>query len=372
MMRSVVSLTTNCSMKMKHKANSIQFKKYYLVLLINIVCVVSIEYFKMYPQWVEDIYAKQFYKLWTFVYMFLFSWVPFSVGDLFYAIVVLFILVLVYKIFSSIFRSNYQLAKCSSLQLCCILLTLYNLFYINWGLNYFRIPLAEKLGLKTQNISELEHEKVLYQYIDRINNIRDSLELSTKSKLGVRGDIVQFMYKDTLFDYTLSKSQIRIKEPLSSELVSYFSVSGYFNPFTMEAQINQAMPLASYPFVIVHELAHQMGIGLEDECNFIAFAKLQNHSNIWYRYAAYYAALQYLIAPYINNKDKMAIINARLSPAVLADFREERLFWSRYSGPIDILSGWFYNYFLKHNNQPEGMIRYSMMSRLVVAWEMRR
>ena len=370
MMKSVVNRTTNCTMKMKLKAKSSKYLYYYIFLILNSVLLMGVEYLKSNPLLVEELYAKKFYPLWTYIYVILFSWVPFSVGDVFYGICVGGIVFLLLKIIASSLNKKIAHIKRYSLLLGCILLALYNIFYINWGLHYFRVPVVEKIGLDIKNITESQYEQVLFTYIERINLLRDSLDLSTKHIQGVKGDIAEFIQQGTMFDSFLSESQIHIKAPISSELVSYFTVSGYFNPFTLEAHVNQSMPLASYPFVVVHELAHQMGIGFEDECNFIAFTKLYNHKNLWYRYAAYYSAIEYLIALYRNDPEKMDKIRAKLSPKVLADYKEERAFWLGYRSKFDDVTNWFYNHFLVHNNQPEGLMRYSMMSRLVVAWEL--
>jgi hypothetical protein len=151
------------------------------------------------------------------------------------------------------------------------------------------------------------------------------------------------MRQDTLFQYILSDSQIHGKTPISSTVASYFTVSGYFNPFTLEVQVNQRIPMMSYPFVTVHELAHQMGVGFEDECNFIAFRKLINHKDDWYRYSAYYEAIQYLMYPLYSNKDLFEHYRDMLSPAIRQDLVEERTFWENYRGWINRLSGLFYD-----------------------------
>lgn len=354
---------------MKHRVKSDVNRKYYIWIILQILLLISLYYFKEDARLVEQLYSRGFYPIWSYVYVFLCSWIPFSVGDLVYVGIFLTFIYLFFNGINKLISRNILVAKRRFLQLLLLGLTLYNLFYINWGLHYFRIPLSEQLGLQTEQITEAEHEEVLFRYIKYANELRDNIDFNQKHKWGVRGDITEYLQQDTVFDRVLSKTQIHAKVPLSSNLMSYFAVSGYFNPFTMEAHINEAMPLVTYPFVTVHELAHQMGIGFEDECNFIAFIKLYQHKDIWYRYAAYYSAIESLIMPYRNDKGRMEDIRRRLSPKVLADFQEEREFWLQYRGPIDAVSAWFYNYFLQHNNQPEGLVRYSMMSKLIVAWE---
>src|SRR5690606_28798732 len=156
----------------------------------------------------------------------------------------------------------------------------------------------------------------------------------------------------------------------SSHLVSFFTVTGYFNPFTQEVQVNQLMPKTSYPFTVAHELAHQMGIGFEDECNFVAFLVLHNDSNSWYRYAAYYETVQYLLRP-LFYQDRLLYNNYAnlLSEKVKSDLYKDQEFWKSYYGWINQLSSFFYSGYLRHNNQPEGVARYTLMGRLVVAWE---
>jgi len=149
-------------------------------------------------------------------------------------------------------------------------------------------------------------------------------------------------------------------------------VTGYFNPFTHEVHVNQEIPIVTYPFTVLHELAHQMGVGFEDECNFIAFVKLKSHSNPTYQYAALYEAINYLMRPfYFINKELYQQYQKKLSPLIQQDIREEKLFWQERSGRLNAVSTYFYDHYLKHNNQPEGMARYSLMSRLVIAHELK-
>src|SRR5690606_33069607 len=125
-------------------------------------------------------------------------------------------------------------------------------------------------------------------------------------------------------------------------------------------------------FTVVHELSHQMGIGFEDECNFIAYKKLKDNPSIWFRYSAYYQSVQYLLRSlYYVDKEVFEEYKLKLSQTVRDDLRAEQLFWAGYTGWITDLSSLFYDQYLKHNNQLEGMARYGMVSRLIIADEKR-
>ncbi len=357
---------------MKVKKNSLFRYKNACYLGIIVLCLL-IQLFITIVQtnsyWIEHYYSRGFYTKFSYLSIVLFSWLPFSVGDLLYGIIVFFFLLLVFRGLQALFRKEWQALVRKVIQTIALFSIIYTFFYINWGLNYYRIPLADQIGLDTKNIHIDEHTQTLEKYILIANKLRDSLDWDKKNRRGVSKDLKEWMSKDTLFYQILSRSQIHGKSPISSGVVSYFAVSGYFNPFTLEVQVNQNIPLASYPFVNVHELAHQMGIGFEDECNFIAFRKLMNHKNSWYKYSAYYEAIQYLLYPLHSDKELFDKYKAMLSPEIRRDLVYERAFWKQYSGWIDRLSNIFYNQYLLHNNQPEGMERYSMMAKLVVAWE---
>lgn len=335
------------------------------LLLLELLLAVA----KNHPEWVEQYYSRGFYPVFSYLSIVLFSWIPFSIGDVFYALAGGALLYLISQIFVQTWQRNGSQALRRGLQLITLILLLHSYFYINWGLNYYRIPLQEQIGLATDSIQREEHLRVLDKYILISNELRKRVDPDLLSKQGVGKDLQEWMRSDTLFDAILSKSQIHGKAPISNTVASYFTVSGYFNPFTQEVHVNQNIPLFSYPFVTVHELLHQMGIGFEDECNFMAFRKLMDHEDDWYRYSAYYEAVQYLMYPLYGDQDLLAQYRAKLSPEVLQDMAAERAFWQKYRSWINRISGLFYNEYLKANNQPEGMERYSMMARLVVAWE---
>ena len=354
---------------MKHKASPNILRKYWLTIGLCWLIIVFLELVKSQTAWIEQYYSQLFYPAISYLYIILFSWIPFSVGDVFYAIIGTSLLYNVLLIIKALWKKNGYKVKLALSRLIFIFSGVYILFTVNWGLNYYRLPIAQKLGLSDYKMTRADHLAVLDNYIVRLNMLRHQVDIASKSKQGVKGDITDIVFHDTLLNDYLCKTQVNAKSPISSELASYFTVSGYFNPFTLEVQVNQLIPNASYPFVNVHELTHQMGVGFEDECNFIAFLTLKDNYDLWYQYSAYYSAAEYLLQPLYGNKELFETYKAKLSPQVLSDFKTEREFWMSYRGWVDKISGMFYNQFLKHNNQPEGLERYSMMVTLLVAWE---
>lgn len=359
---------------MKPKVNlKSRSKRYFIAIAVCLVVMFVLSWIKQSPAFIEQYYSRQFYPLFSHLPKLLLGWLPFSIGDVFYVFLSGSLLWIAISSVMALVKRKWEAARKRLMQFVLVLLGTYIYFYVSWGLNYYRVPLQQQLGLQIDTIVQEDYIEILDRYIVEISQLRKQLDTSMMDKTYARQELQQLMDESGDRLPMLSRTQVKAKQPLSSRLVSYFTVTGYFNPFTQEVQVNGIMPKPSYPFTVVHELAHQMGIGFEDECNFIAFLMLQDHSNVWYRYAAYYETVQYLLRPlYFEDKMLYESYVAKLSADVRRDYAQERLFWQQYDGTFNRLTSWFYGGYLRHNNQPEGMARYSLMSRLVIAWEKQR
>ncbi|MDM1292836.1 DUF3810 domain-containing protein [Sphingobacterium sp. N143] len=344
-----------------------------LVLLLGLLLLLSsIEDNSL---WVEERYARHFYRFYGYIPSYILGYIPFSFGDIFYVSVVIFLFYLGGQVLLTLWRKNWGKAFSTFLFAINLLLGLYIFFYISWGLNYYRKPISENASLKVDSLRLADYLMVLEEYLDTTNLLRGQVDPAqwNQKKDIIQKDLAKWVLKDSTFSSFLSNSQVRAKSPLSSTMVSYFGVSGYFNPFTHEAQVNSAMPVFSFPFTYVHELAHQQGLGFEDEANFVAFVRLQYHPQAFYRYSAYLQTTLYMLHELQGMYPDLAkSYHTRLSALVRADISEERLYWSRYTGWINELMGLFYNQYLTHNNQKEGMARYDRMTRLVLAYELKK
>lgn len=363
---------------MKTKASKNQYRKRYSSPLywgigICVLLLIGCEVAKHDPSWIERYYSQGFYSYFSYLPKVLFGWLPFSLGDLFYVAVVVSILFLCLQLLRAMWRRHFSVAWNHFLKLILTILALYLFFYVSWGLNYYRIPMTHHLELQVDSLTKKDYLYVLDKYIERCNSLRATIKPEQLDKTKAKGELEILMQQDVSLNPILSHTQVQAKSPLSSTLVSYFTVTGYFNPFTHEVQVNEKMPIVSYPFTVVHELGHQMGIGFEDECNFTAFLKLVDHPEPWYRYAAAYETVQYVLRS-LRMEDQALFEEYynKLSPLVLADMATERAFWKKYSGWVEGLTSYLYSGYLQHNNQPEGIERYSMMSRMVVAWEIKQ
>ena len=347
-------------------------KQYYKWIGICILLILGLQILQSNSNWVESAYSRGFYPIYVYIPKFLFGWLPFSIGDLIYALIFILLGWNLLKAILLLFKKQFSQSGRQFLRFIGLMLSFYIFFYAAWALNYYRIPISKQLDIKVDTIKLEDHLSVLETHISKANALREQINITDQDREKADQQIQELMKQDHTFPM-LTKSQIKIKTPLIGLMASYFGVSGYFNPFSNEAHINAEMPKTSYPFTVAHELSHQMGIGFEDECNFIAFVKLKDHSDPWYQYAAYYESVTYLLRTlYLVDRSKFEVFKEKLSPKVKADIKQDQDYWMRYTGWISDVSGLFYNQYLKHNNQIEGMARYGMVSRLIIAWEIKK
>lgn len=338
-------------------------------LLLGLACFVALLWMQQAPAWVEQVYSRSFYPIYSYVPRLLFAWIPFSAGDILYAAMFLALLGFPFWVAIPLFQKRWSMGGRRFLYAAGVLFASYLFFYAAWGINYYRVPLKDQLELRTDTVFLEDHLTVLERHIQKANALRKRVDLKQASRSEAIRDIEERMKEDA-YSGLLSQTQARVKAPVLGSWISYFGVSGYFNPFTAEAHVNMDMPLMGFPFTVAHEISHQMGLGLEDECNFMAYLRLRDHPNPWYSYSAYFESVGYLLhSLYWVDPQLYAQYESRLSDNMREDMREQQRYWKQYMGWINTWSSAFYDQYLKHNNQLEGMARYGMVSRLIIALE---
>ncbi|MEP6701295.1 MAG: DUF3810 family protein, partial [Bacteroidota bacterium] len=108
--------------------------------VLLIVFTILIKWVSWYPGWVERNYSLGVYPVIAKLQRFLFGWLPFSIGDLFYAFLVVVILYKAFKFLRLLFQKklNRRHFVVSLQQGIFILLFMYVIFNLLWGLNYNR------------------------------------------------------------------------------------------------------------------------------------------------------------------------------------------------------------------------------------------
>jgi len=323
-----------------------------------------------HPQLIERDYSEGLYPFICRVLHPVLNIFPFSIGDLLYIVVIIYLLYAFFCLVKLAFKRQFKSAIVFFLGIVIGFQAGLLIFYFFWGLNYFRPSAGERLNLRDTNYTTADLKAVTAMLIDSANVCRERLtpnDLLQKNKdiYNNAEQAIRKLSNDSVHFRTYSPG---IKPSMLTPLLNYLGTSGYYNPFTGEAQINYEMPVFDRPVVACHEMSHQMGFGAEDEADFVGFiAGARSHEHLL-RYSAYHLAVDEFMHA-LRYRDSLANkeLKLRVSKAVHQDFVIERAYWRSYQGRANILSGIFYDNFLKANNQPQGLATYNRMVLLVMA-----
>lgn len=352
--------------------------------LIPLSLIVLINLLRFFPSFVEAVYSNDIYIAISYIMRILFGWLPFSIGDIFYAAAAVFLTgkFLKYILYKIINRISWKELGNKLLKFLRICMWFYIAFYALWGLNYYRQGIVAQLELDTK-YNQTELERLLDEVVDKINENRllissDTVftQLSfTEIKIGVKKSYEEAEKEFSFLNYNIPS----LKKSMYSGIAHYMGFTGYFNPFSGEGNVRSTLPNIMQPYILCHETAHQLGYGSEDEANFVGYIAASNSNDARFRYSVYldiYGMLRSrLLLKMINNKiqkdsafAKFQSYNDKLDTLVRYDRRKIREYFfnieSKNSQQASAAVMSFYDKYLKLNNQPNGVDTYSD----VVGW----
>lgn len=264
--------------------------------------------------------------------------VPFSIAELLIAIALLWVICM-------ILRKKWKGLFTGLGTLC---LAVYALFCILWGTYYYgEAPYqaekisTEQLSAVTRYFASMANEHYTGS-IDRNEVLEKSAEL-----YGNQG--------------------IRAKGIMCSKVMSLLDFTGFFSPFTAEANVNMDSPAQDLPATVAHEIAHLHGVAREQEANFYAVRACLEYGHEEYVYSASLLAYTYLgNALCGENYDEWLEIYRSLSDEVRADLKETNDYWENYRTPVKEVSNTVYENFLFSYGQDLGLKSYGACVDLVV------
>lgn len=344
------------------------------VWIVFILLAVATKIFSLFPDAVERYYSNGLYIGIARLQRILFGWLPISIGDLLYTAIVVY---LIYKLVDLIRRlikrktgKAYWWGALRRLVFSALLV--YVVFNVFWGLNYNRLGIAYQLQLPVEKVNKEDLAEVMQLLLTKVNYYdtiaHQRRPILSKSKNIFRESVAAYdalEKKNELFAYPTSS----IKPSLFSYIGNYLGYTGYYNPFTGEAQVNTTVPLFIQPFTTCHEIGHQLGYAKENEANFAGFLSARSSTDPNFLYSVYYELYSYG-RPFLYLQDTALLkkLDAQLQPDVKKDFKELRSFYLRYENPIEKVIDKLYGQYLKANQQPSGKVTYSEVILWLVAY----
>jgi hypothetical protein len=326
---------------------------------------------------VETGYSTQFFPKLASLLRFIFGFLPFSLGDIMYGLVVGWVIVKLNGYFFYIYRNKTRLsplktAKKYGYKILVLACYLYIIFNTLWGINYNRKGIAWQIGLPEMEYNTEELRQMNCLLIDKINFSKQVLvkrKESYPSNPGLFQRVIA-AYKKTGAIYPFLKyAPPSIKSSMWGKLGNYAGFTGYYNPFTGEAQLNTTTPKFLQPYIACHEVAHQLGYGKENEANFVGFLAAISSEDTLFHYSVYLDMFTYANRNLFATDSASAKLYRReLSPDVQKDIKEWIAFTKKHSSLLEPAYRWMYGKFLQSNQQPGGIKTYSEVTSFLIAY----
>jgi len=359
-------------MENKKEKSTFGFKRLWVVALLPLAFVIT-----ALASTSEDfraIYGEKIYPFMSGTLNFLFSQTRTSVAEI---VLIAFAALLAASVIGTILKLLFGRRKGRAfvsfiVNLLCVASAVYFLFTVTCGINYYRDSFAEIEHLDTSESTESELVALAESLVSRLNEADASFDRNYQSFDDTSDRAVTYfatlaeMYPSLQGEYGAPKAVNFFG------MMSYSQITGFFFPFTYEANVNDSIPKMSLPATMCHELVHLRGFMREDEANYIAYLACVESGDPEFVYSGLLLAYSYTAnALYSQNPQSYITVSSELNDNVKADLHERQNYWEKYEGIVAEVSDKVNDTYLKVNAQSDGTKSYGRMVDLLIA-EMRK
>lgn len=250
-------------------------------------------------------------------------------------------------------------------------------FYLTWGLAYRYPPLTSKLA----PISFSPETESTARFIELAESAARLVSRAASKAPDFGGDPADLLHRINTglaegfarLPETIESSPIRgvrfgpVKFSRVSFALSRLLISGYYLPWSGEAQINEEMARTQWPRVAAHEKAHQRGFARENEATVIGVLACLSSS----KPEVFYAGALGLFVSFDRELAKgdgevRRRIWGTLPARAVEDFQKEAAFWKALDGPASVVSERVNDTYLKAHGVKGGVKSYGETTRLLL------
>ena len=323
------------------------------------------------PQFIEVVYSQNIFPKVSYICGLVSRLLPFSLaGALLWGLSISAVsAVLALPVLLLVLPKRLKVLKRYTQVLSTLLALIVLLFTISCAPNYYRLTFAEQSGLVIRNSSVSELETLCGELIEKANAARQLTDGMDKPFTELSHQSFE-AFNALAADYPfLGRAQAPAKPMLFSEILSIFNLTGFYFPFTAEANVNGHMPQIETAFTACHELAHTVGFMREDEANFIGYLACLKSPDAKLRYSGLYVATVHSMnALYRADRQRYFALREKYSPAMVQDMVLVEQYWVKYyDTPAAEVSNIVNDTYLKANNLADGTQSYGRMVDLLLA-----
>lgn len=336
--------------------------------------------FKLFPVLMDTVYSSFLYRYVAQGVSVIMAFFPFSLAEVVLFLTVFFLLFFLVKAVVLLIRLPFAQVwvrwKVWLRNLLVLLLYGVSVFLLTCGVHYHRVPLENHLGYPKEQASAEELAALAFDLVQEVNLA------GSYTRRNIEGDMVPNEtfdgYKKAIalaYDSLAVTSGLAVhgrfpatKQVFVSKGMSYAFLSGFFFPWTLEANINKDVPIFRMPAIMAHEQAHVRGFMRENEANFLTYLIARHTRNGDLKYSCLLLSFNYVMnALYKASKEQHREVLEKLSPRVLHDLRSEQAYWEKYRTSFAVASQKINNAYLKANAQHDGVASYGRVIDMMVS-----
>lgn len=346
-----------------------RYKKKLIILFILILVLTGIQFLLPYRPDLVAAYDTHIFRPYQSFRDIVFGFIPVSMGDILYICLGLSLITTIIKWLYYIIRfsdKKHTLGH-SLLRALLTIGTLYLLFFIGWGGNYYKPSLPVYWGLdKTETSGDAELLAFDSFLVHRMNVYAPHFHPAKLKDYSRKA-------KEYYIQYTNGQARrfgLKAKPSIFGYWLQHLGIQGYYNPFTGEAQVNKYQPAFMLPFVVSHEMAHQSGVAAEEDANLMAYVLGAQVPDSSFRYSAYFNIWLYTHSRlYRVDSVKANEVKKLLNPISMAHIDTLRAIRQRYKSDFSEYGADVYDGYLKMHNQKDGIRSYGRVASSAWAWE---
>ena len=256
-----------------------------------------------------------------------------------------------------------------------VCLTVYALFCLMWGVNYWTDSFQDRSGITAQPVAAEDLEAVTAYFAQQLADTADSVPRDENGVYAVPKEQIlaesRLVYGGVteLFPF-LDFRDTGVKAVGCSRFMSIMGFTGVYFACIGESNVNVDSPACLLPSTVAHELAHQRGIAWEQECNFLGVLASVTSGMPDYVYSGWLLGFIHLgNALYETDPEAYWAIRNALPETVSADLRDNNAYWDQFrDNVVEKVSDTVYDAALKSYGDANGMKSYSMVVELLVAY----
>jgi len=189
-------------------------------------------------------------------------------------------------------------------------------FFWGWGLNYHRLPLAERLHLDSTQLTPEDFQRfgeLAAVEMNRLWSVTSKLPPLDRETASALSSIrVERVIRQ--IDGIDWATATRVKRSILAQIwYQSAGIDGMFNPFGHEPLVIEGPLPFELPFLMSHEIAHVRGVANEGEANLVAWLATVASDDPRFQYSGWLYLWEYLRTP-----------SSKLDPGPRADLAAAR------------------------------------------------